>query len=289
MNDRDDLLARIRAWAPTRPELRGALLVGTAARTTRPADEHSDLDVILFVDDPTPWVDDAAWVRDLGEPWLTFIESTMIGHMVERRVLFDNGVDVDFSLVPPPALEPTNADLLSHVRLTLQRGAVVLHDPDGFLARAIAAADAAPAVARVHRPSSPEVANVVGDLLYHVVWAARKAARGELWVAAECLNAHMQGRLLTLAGWHAALVGGAVDTWHGGRFIEQWADPRAVAGLRRSMATSERASISAALRSACELTELLGGELAPRVGWTYPATAHARVVAWLAARNRASG
>jgi aminoglycoside 6-adenylyltransferase len=289
MNDRDEMLDRIRAWAPTRPELRGALLVGSAARSVRPADEHSDLDVILFVDDPDPWVRDAGWVRAIGLPWLTFVEPTMIGHLVERRVLFDNGVDVDFSLVPPPALEPTDADLLSHVRLTLQRGAVVLHDPDGFLARAVAAADAASRAERVERPTAAEVANVVGDLLYHVVWTARKAARGELWVAAECLNAHMQGRLLTLAGWHAALVGGADDTWHGGRFIEQWADPRAVAGLRRSMATSEPASISAALRGACELTELLGGELAPRVGWTYPAAAHERVVTWLAARDGASG
>ncbi len=289
MNDRDDLLARIRAWAPTRPELRGALLVGSAARTVRPADENSDLDIILFVDDPAPWVADAEWVRAVGQPWVTFVEATMIGHMVERRVLFDNGVDVDFSLVPPPALEPTDADLLAHVRLTLQRGAVVLHDPDGFLARAVAQADASSPAERVERPSASEVENVVGDLLYHVVWTARKAARGELWVAAECLNAHMQARLLTLARWHAALIGGAQDTWHGGRFLEHWADPRGVAGLRRAMATSERASITTALRAACELTELLGGELAPRVGWTYPAAAHARVVAWLAARDEGRG
>ena len=269
---------------PTRPELRGVLLVGSAARTIRPADEHSDLDIILFVDDPAPWVADAAWVRAIGQPWLTFLEPTMIGHLVERRVLFDNGVDVDFSLVPPPAIEPTDTELLSHIRLTLQRGALVLHDPDGFLARAVAAADAAPPEERVEHPSTAELENVVGDLLYHVVWTARKAARGELWVAAECLNAHMQARLLSLARWHAALVGGARDTWHGGRFLEAWADARVVDGLRHAMATSDRASIAAALRAACELTELLGSELAGRVGWTYPAAAHARVAAWLEGR-----
>ena len=284
MTERDALLDRIRAWAPTMDALRGALLVGSVARATNPADEHSDLDIVLFVADPAPWVDDAAWLAELGEPWVTFIDSTMIGHMVERRVLFADGVDVDFSLVPPPILEATDDGLLRHVRLTLQRGALVLHDPDGFLARAVAAANAAPPEERVERPSAADVEQAVGDLLYHAVWTARKAARGELWVAAECLNAHMQWRLLTLTRWHAALVGGAEDTWHGGRFLERWADPRAVEGLKRSMTTSDRAAIRASLEAACEVTALLGGELAAALGWTYPRDAHQRVVAWLAAR-----
>ncbi len=283
MTDRDALLERIRAWAPTHEELRGVLLVGSAARTATPADEHSDLDVILFVEDPAPWVDAAAWVREIGEPWITFVQGSGIGHMVERRVLFASGVDVDFSLVPPADARGADAGLLAHMRLTLQRGAQVLHDPDGFLARAVEAADTAPREERVERPSAAEVENVVGDLLYHVVWTARKAARGELWVAAECLNAHMQGRLLTLTSWHAAVVGGAGDTWHAGRFLERWADPRAVEGLRRAMTTSDRGAIMASLAAACELTALLGGELAPLVGCEYPAEAHARVVAWLAA------
>ena len=284
MHHRDALLDRIRAWAPTRDALRGALLVGSVARTTYPADEHSDLDIVLFVEDPAPWVDDAAWVAELGEPWVTFIDSTMIGHMVERRVLFADGVDVDFSLVPPPVLDEADADLLRHVRLTLQRGAVVLHDPDGFLTRAVAAANAAPSEERIERPSAADVENAVGDLLYHAVWTARKAARGELWVAAECLNGHMQWRLLTLTRWHAALVGDVGDTWHGGRFLERWADPRAVDGLRRAMTTSDRSAIGASLVAACQLTALLGTELAEAVGWAYPRDAHERVVAWLAAR-----
>ena len=44
-------------------------------------------------DDPEPWVRDAGWVRAIGLPWLTFVEPTMIGHLVERRVLHPRQVE----------------------------------------------------------------------------------------------------------------------------------------------------------------------------------------------------
>ncbi len=47
---------------------------------------------------------------------------------------------------------------------------------------------------------------------------------------------------------------------------------------------ARRAAIRASLEAACEVTALLGGELAAALGWTYPRDAHQRVVAWLAAR-----
>ena len=279
---RDALLGRITAWAKRRDDIRGALLVGSAARSVSPADEHSDLDVVLFVVEPTAWLEDASWVREIGEAWVTFVEPTGVGHGWERRVLFADGVDVDFSLFPPPGLSDEAAIAARHVHGVLQRGARVLADPDGVLAPLIAEAVAAPPAPRTETPTPAELANVVGDLQYHVVWAARKALRGERWVAAECINAHMGSRLATLATWHAVVVNGVTDTWHAGRFLERWADPRAASGLGRAMTDTTPERIGAALAACLELCELLAGEIGPLIGQPYPTDAHRRVAAWLA-------
>lgn len=279
---RDALLERITEWTSSRDDIRGALLVGSAARRVSPADEHSDLDVVLFVSEPATWLDDASWVRDIGEPWITFVEPTGIGHGWERRVLFADGVDVDFSLFPPPGSSGEAVIAARHVHGVLQRGARALADPDGFLADMLAAAQGAPPVGRAETPTAAELANVVNDLLYHVVWAARKAFRGERWTAATCIDGHMAPRLAELAAWHAAAVNGVSDTWHEGRFLERWADPRAVSGLERALTDTSARRIDEALAACLELCQLLAGELGPVVGQPYPTDAHRRVAAWLA-------
>jgi hypothetical protein len=55
--------------------------------------------------------------------------------------------------------------------------------------------------------------------------AARRTVDAKL-----CLDSYMKnGCLLRLLEWHArATHGWDYDTWHNGRFLEKWADPRAV-------------------------------------------------------------
>ncbi len=53
VNTRMDLLAAaIADWAREREDVRAVLVVGSQARTHPPADRWSDLDVVLFVDEP---------------------------------------------------------------------------------------------------------------------------------------------------------------------------------------------------------------------------------------------
>ena len=46
-----------------------------------------------------------SWLLTFGEPGLTFVESTAVGDFRERRVLFKDGRDVDFSVVPAAAIQ----------------------------------------------------------------------------------------------------------------------------------------------------------------------------------------
>jgi aminoglycoside 6-adenylyltransferase len=67
----DGLIARFLAWAREQDDLRGVLMLGSRARTDRPADEWSDLDLVLLTTEPQRYLDDDAWLLRFGTPVLT--------------------------------------------------------------------------------------------------------------------------------------------------------------------------------------------------------------------------
>jgi hypothetical protein len=79
--------------------------LGSWARNDTPADNLSDLDLLVIVSDPSVFLSEASWLLTFGEPCLTFVEPTAIGNFCERRVLFRDGRDIDFSLVPVAAIQ----------------------------------------------------------------------------------------------------------------------------------------------------------------------------------------
>lgn len=251
---RDLALAAAVAWARSRHDVRGAILVGSLARTHTPADEWSDIDVVSFVDDPDPYLEDGAWLSELGRPVLSFVEQTLLGGIFERRVILEGGVDLDVVLVPTARV----GELLPQATGVLGRGHLVLHDELGLrelIARAEPFAEPLPDEAALEQ--------VCGDLWYHGLWTAKKLRRGELWTALECLDAHMRERLLTLLRWRAALDGTPI--WHGSRFVERWAgEPRET--LAATFAGYDEDAARGALWAMLDLTGRLETDLRDRLG-----------------------
>jgi aminoglycoside 6-adenylyltransferase len=101
-------------------------------------------------------------------------------------------------------------------------------------------------------------------------------------MATSCCNSYMRRLLLQTIEWHTqATKGWEVDTWHSGRFLETWADPRALRDLRGASAAYDTADVRRALLANLALFGWLAGEVAERLGYEYPANAHAYVTAWL--------
>jgi aminoglycoside 6-adenylyltransferase len=72
--------------------------------------------------------------------------------------------------------------------------------------------------------------------------------------------------------WHArATRGPEHDTWMRGRFLEEWADPRAVMELRQAFARYDTDEIRRALAATMDLFRWLSVETAGRWGYAYPA------------------
>ncbi|MFF3853349.1 aminoglycoside 6-adenylyltransferase [Micromonospora sp. NPDC002575] len=265
----ESLLAAIQLWAQQRHDIHAVLVVGSHARTCVPADQWSDIDVVLVVDDPTTYATDGSWLATFGRPLLTFTESTAVGGFIERRVLFDTGQDVDFALLPSGAAEQIGAD--PEAAAVLRRGFRVLADKVD-LERKL------PGVGAPVPPTPPDAAafgHLTHDFWYHALWTAKKLRRGEIWTAKECCDCYLKTLLVKLLAWHARASHPQVDTWHGGRFLERWADRHALHGLRSAYASYDAADVARALWATVNLFERLERECAERLGLELTVAHHA--------------
>lgn len=247
-------LAELATWASEQDDVRAVLLLGSQARVDEPADEVSDVDVVLFVAEPARYLRDDAWVERFGEPLLTFVEPTAVGGFEERRVLFRDGLEVDFALPPAAAAGEIPPD----AREVFARGFLVLYDDGVGLEPPELAASAAPP------PTQAELDQLANDFWYHLLWAAKKLWRGEVLLAKQVCDGGLKWPLVELARWRAH----GADTWHDFRFFERWAGDDLVEALGQTFASYDAEDVARALRATGDLFARLEDEVASRFGLT---------------------
>lgn len=207
VDDAEALLAAVTAWGRERSDVRAVLVVGSRARVDTPADRWSDTDVALVVDDPAPYLASSDWLDAFGRPLLSFVEPTAVGPFTERRVLFETGQEVDFALLPVAAAMEMAQD--PEVMAVLRRGFRVLVDTLGLEATLRNSAAAPPTTGL---PNQAAFAQLTHDFWYHLMWAAKKLRRGELWIATQSCDCYLKGLVVTLLAWHARAANAGTDT-----------------------------------------------------------------------------
>ena len=240
-----------------------------------PADQWSDLDVVIFHTDPARLIDSTEWFQPFGSVVLSIVEATAVGGSRERRVLYSDGRDVDFAIFPSTAIPfltegPEGLSVLS-------RGFEILLDKDHQLGKLRPVAGS-----RAHESlglPTEEVfrANVL-DFFYHHLWAAKKLRRGEIWTAKMGCDGYLKLLLVRMIEWSTiASAPTKVDVWHDGRFIDRWAPPEVKAQLPATFAQYEAHDVSRALAETSRLYSRLAREVAGRFGWNYPTEAEGKV------------
>lgn len=264
------LAEKFAQWAQGEGGIRAALMIGSRARADHPADQWADLDLIVVAADPGQYLASAAWLSAIAVPWLTFIETSGDGRVLERRALFEGGLDVDFAFLPlEMARQMAQFGLPPDVADMFRRGARLLLDKDDLFASIMDLAGAP--LPPVSPPSPDEFMNLVNDFWYHAVWSAKHLRRGELWWAKSGCDDHMKYLLRRMLEWHARLRHGPEhDTWLRGRFLEEWADPRAVKELHQTFAHYDAQDIWRALFATMDLFRWLSYEAAGSLGYGYP-------------------
>jgi aminoglycoside 6-adenylyltransferase len=290
----EQLLARFVKWADAQPDIGTAFVIGSQARTIRPADEWSDLDVVVTVNTPEQYLSETKWLEAIGNPWITFVESR--GDERERRVIFEDGLDVDFALLsrrkirlltrllrvqkqfpsllhrllPRTAAQQVTQGIAAFSDIA-RRGTRVLLDKDGIVEHLLRVN---PEISLAHPPTQAEFLDFINDFWYHAVWTAKKLRRGELWTAKGCSDSYMKWQLLQMIEWHACATNGwGYDTWHGGRFLEQWADERIVNHLQGVFAHYIENDLWRGLSATMDLFRWVAVETAAQLKYPYPTSA----------------
>ncbi len=271
-------LDRVAAWAAAREEVRLLVLIGSQARSQATADVWSDVDLVLSVIEPDRFLNQSDWVHAFGEPTITYVEPTPIGGQSERRVLFANGLDVDFTIAAARDFHLLLAE--PEVAALLGQGHRILVDKDGLasLLQNVPAHSVDPAL-----PDQQQFDAELADFWYHAVWAARKLARGELWIATACCNGHLKRLFVRMLAYQVRVRHGtARRTWYGGRFLERWADPAMLAAFRDTHSAYDEAALCRALVATMDAFAAVAREVAAKSGLVYPDDTEAAARHWVA-------
>ena len=123
------LLATLSEWAQGQPDVVAVGLAGSWARGDARMD--SDVDVVLLTEDRAPYLEDGAWVYEMGGVELVWTRRW--GTVTERRFALPSGLEVELVVAPLSwaATDPVDEG----TRRVVTDGVSVLYDPKGILAR----------------------------------------------------------------------------------------------------------------------------------------------------------
>ena len=257
-----EIKRRLLLLAEKRAEIKAVVAIGSSTRSDVPADEYSDLDLIIATDD-TDSLLYGNLSAELGDVKISFVEPTLGGGM-ERRVLYGGYLDVDMIVFTAGQfLNAVNDGTASWV---MNRGYAVLHDRIGaaeLLKQKINL--------EIHKSdfSEGEFQNLANNFYFHTVWAAKKLLRGELWSAKMCLDSYLKNLLLKVLEVQAAAKNHA-DVWHDGRFLDRWADEEIRVELKNCFARYDKDDMKNALKSTHRLFARIAKETAALKNFAYP-------------------
>lgn len=103
----ESIVQRLISYAEGEPRIRAMVLFGS--RAEKKADKFSDYDLIFFVSNVDYFIHTDEWLRGIAEPRISFVEPTAVQDY-ERRVFFDNAMDIDFLFYNVMDVERITAD-----------------------------------------------------------------------------------------------------------------------------------------------------------------------------------
>lgn len=270
------ILERLMKIAAKDVTLRAVIAIGSGVRSDVPADEYSDLDLIIAADSPKKWLY-GDLPHQLGEVRISFVEPTLGGGM-ERRMLYEGSLDVDLIVFTPEQLLQAVRD--GTAACVMNRGYTVLHDTMDVSLLIVQHVQPGTAFTPMEED---EFVNMVNDFFFHAVWAEKKLRRGEWWTAKMCIDAYLKRlllRVLELA--HCK----ETDVWHDGRFLDRWAGKAAADALKTCFAHYEPQDMADALRSTCGLFGRMARQAAQAHGYAYPVSVEEYAASFLSAMQQ---
>jgi aminoglycoside 6-adenylyltransferase len=266
----DQLKRRIIAWATQQVDIRVMVQVGSLARTDHPGDEWSDLDIMIFSTDPQRYLTGTVWLEDIDELW-TSMRSRTVGGDDEQLVVFSDGNRADFVIMDYRKLDGIGEmAVLPEIFL---RGIDILLDRDNLLTPLLPATFYGPSY---EKPSVAGFRSLADAVWFAAVSSAKLLRRGNLYEV-KLLENRILADMTSFIELHThATRGWRVDTWYGGHFIDEWADPRVLEALSGVYSQYNLEDNWRALFARMDLHRWMIDEIAEAMGFEYSDLAYER-------------
>lgn len=269
MIDYKEVMNRVRLWGEQEEDIRSIFVVGSMARSDKPADEWSDLDLAIVSSDVEKWLQREDWILLFGNPQISFIEESPVGGLLERRVMFEGGSIVDFNFMKLEMAKPFLGS--DAAREVIARGVKVLLDKDQLTE---VFHHSTSETKRIDDLKFSEFKNDVNDFWFHSVFIAKKLRRGELLVAKSCCDGYLKRLLLKNVKLQSSMNKSTnQQNWHDVRFFEDWADKDVLQDFDKIYGTYEEESVWRALFQTMELYRKVAQKVANEQNYTYPEVA----------------
>ena len=252
----------VRDWAEADDAIRVVLVIGSHARRDHPADDLSDLDLIVFSSEPQQYLEDDRWLHTFGNLWVAILEQTG-SNVPEWLAIYEGGEKIDIVFFHTDALRH-NAPEQINWRNVSQRGVYVLVDKDDLTTNELPQVFGAP---EPEPPTVEQFTATVDHFWYEVAVVAKSIKRRELWTSYE-RDLNIKRHLRRLIEWQAQAHGR--DTWHDGRFMMEWADTQVYTRLRDIFFQFDSAENWQALLETMSLFREVAQQVAANHNFDYP-------------------
>ncbi len=250
-------------WADDQDDIRAVIQVGSRTRTDHLPDEWSDLDLMIYANTPGQYFENIKWLDEIGPVWMA-VSSRTAGNDPEILVTFEGGFNVDFVFNPYTQLhEIVKASIIPSGHW---RGAKVILDKDAIAQATI------PESFTSHLAPLPDFKNFlwnVNAFWYTAFYLAKQLRRGDL-VMVKQRDSDLKRCLIQMIEWNARSKKNATDTWHMGRYMQEWADPRAWSAYQQAFSRFDLSDSWKGLITSIELFKWLSEETAQNFNFAYP-------------------
>ncbi|HEX8472979.1 MAG TPA: aminoglycoside 6-adenylyltransferase [Pyrinomonadaceae bacterium] len=304
-----ETLDRLKDWAERNDLMRAVVLMGSSARALNPADRLSDIDVLLFTTDPQKYKNEGEWLEEIGKLLSCYTGFQVGNNTFVKRVFFENGVGMDVTPVNvrvldrayryarfntklrsklPSSFRTRREKVIRTFAFYLRRGMSVLVDKDNYGGKL----SFIEAEFRYVPPGAPTLQKFEEQI--HQFWQtamrmAIKLYKREFLTAKIESDHFLKLNLLTLLEWHAKCINGwQFETWHYGRYIEKWADPKIVESLKFIYGRYDEADSWNSLLKTMELFERVCHELDDCQRYKYNKLPEQRFREWIEELHRDS-
>jgi aminoglycoside 6-adenylyltransferase len=248
--DHQAVLEHIVEWAQSDDNIRASVLTGSLARAPHEADAESDLDVELYVTDPSLLLQNDTWYQQFGE--VLVVEALENPDWHPTRLIYYADGKIDFMIAPTTVLAGS---------VEYDRPFRVLLDKDGA-GWAFQRAARAPG----QRPASAEFLECIHWFYAAAIMWAKYLGRDDPW-AAKQREWFSKELLLTMLEWdHKARKGWDYDTWYLGVHLRDWVDADLLDSIAACWSGFSRQDSLRALRASLSLFDVLSTRTATVLG-----------------------